>query len=133
VKWSLGLVVLAALALCGCHRRAFDQPGNAGHGRYVGVGHYAPGPAWARVVHPDQSNDPARARLADDDQIIVVMDSDSGEIRQCGNLSGVCVSLSPWSRPVAASQVAPVELTKHADQAGQAAQDANTAAATPAR
>lgn len=117
----LAAVVLAALALCGCHKRAAEQPESAGRGRYVGVGHYAPGPAWTKIAHPDQANDPAQARLSDDDQVIVVMDSDTGEVRQCGDLSGVCVAMNPWSRPVAASRAAPVQLTRPGDQAGEAA------------
>ncbi len=36
-----------------------------------------------------------KAGLADDEQVIVVVDSDTGEIRQCGALSGYCVGLRP--------------------------------------
>lgn len=133
MKRSSGALVLAALALCGCHRRAAEPPEAAGRGRYVGVGHYAPGPAWARIAQADQANDPARARLGDDDQVLVVMDSDTGEVRQCGNLSGVCVALNPWSRPVAASRLAPVQLTRPADRSGQPTKGDDKAATTPAR
>lgn len=126
-----GIAALSALALSGCQKGPFDQIGAAGHGRYVGVGHFAPGPIWTQIAHADQPKDPAGSRLGDDDQIIVVMDSNTGEVRQCGDLSGVCVAMNPWSKPVAASQTAPVLLTKHADQLEQAPQGAAAASEAP--
>jgi hypothetical protein len=131
VRLLVGIAAVSALALSGCQKGALDQIGTSGHGRYVGVGHYSPGPVWAQIAHADQPKDPAGSRLGDDDQIIVVMDSNTGEVRQCGNLSGVCVAMNPWSRPVAASQTAPVLLAKHADQLGKAAQDATASSETP--
>ncbi|HEX4741696.1 MAG TPA: hypothetical protein VH353_10225, partial [Caulobacteraceae bacterium] len=82
-----------------------------------------PGLMWLQIAHADQPKDPAGSRISDDDQIIIVMDSNTGEVRQCGNLSGVCVAMNPWSKPVAASQTAPVLLAKHSGGPGQAAQD----------
>lgn len=117
----LAIVAVSALALSGCQKGVHDQLGTSAHGRYVGVGHYSPGSAWTQIAHADQPKDPAGSRLADDDQIIIVMDSNTGEVRQCGDLSGVCVAMNPWSKPVASPQTAPVLLAKHAGQPGQAA------------
>jgi len=58
------------------------------------------------------SQDPAAAKLADDEHVIVVLDSHTGEIRQCGDHSGFCVAMNPWTSTAAAS--APVKLVKHA-------------------
>jgi hypothetical protein len=125
-----GIAALSALTLSGCQKGPFDQIGAAGHGRYVGVGHYTPGPVWTQIAHADQPKDPAGSRLGDDDQIIVVMDSNTGEVRQCGDLSGVCIAMNPWSKPVTASQTAPVLLAKHADQLERAPQAAPAASGT---
>ena len=131
MRLVVGIAALAGLALSGCQERALDQIGASGHGRYVGVGHYTPGPIWTQIAPANLPKDPAGSRLGDDDQIIVVMDSNTGEVRQCGNLSGVCVTMNPWSRPIAASETAPVLLTKHADQLGKAEQGATTASEAP--
>jgi hypothetical protein len=119
------LVLAAALALAGCKKGgAFDMAGASSHSRYVGVGHYSPGPMWPQVAHADQPKDAARARLTDDEQIIIVMDSRTGEVRQCGNFSGVCITMNPWSKPVADAQAVPVTLGKHADELSSEAQPA---------
>jgi hypothetical protein len=123
MRLVLGIATLSVLVLSGCQKSGFDQIGASGHGRYVGVGHYSPGLMWLQIAHADQPKDPAGSRISDDDQIIIVMDSNTGEVRQCGNLSGVCVAMNPWSKPVAASQTAPVLLAKHSGGPGQAAQD----------
>ena len=75
--------------------------------------------------------DAAMARLEDDEHIIVVLDSHTGEVRQCGDHSGFCVSMNPWTGTGA--QVAlPAKLTKHA--ADLAAEDkADTDKATTDR
>lgn len=86
------------------------------HGRYVGVGIYAPGPGWARMVAPKPPTDPAAAHIADDEHVVVVVDSRTGEIRQCGDLSGYCVGMNPWSKALGASQTMPVRLAPAADQ-----------------
>jgi hypothetical protein len=58
--------------------------------------------------------DPTSATTADDEHVIVVVDSQTGEIRECGDYSGVCASFNPWTRAIAGEQAAPVKLTKHA-------------------
>ena len=106
--------------LAGCSAPA-DGPAAdlARHGRYVGVGIYPVGQMWSQVVVANAPKDAATSRLGDDEQIIVVVDSATGELRQCGNLSGYCVGMSPWRGKLPPSQIAPIPLTKHADQLAQ--------------
>jgi hypothetical protein len=59
----------------------------------------------------EQPKDPKAAGLADDSEIIVVLDSLTGEVRQCGNRSGRCLAMNPWRSPAA---TAPAALDKHA-------------------
>jgi hypothetical protein len=73
----------------------------------------------------------ARANVDDDDKIIVVIDSHTGEIRQCGNLSGFCIGMNPWTQALSASQQGPVNLTQHASDL-RAEQDAKAAEASKA-
>lgn len=117
----VGIVTAAivALSLFGCSRRsdeAFGGGGSHDRGRYVGVGLYPAGQMWAQVAGAAASKDPGASKLSDDEHIIVVLDSNTGELRQCGNFSGYCVGMNPWAKPIAASQAAPVPLLKHADQ-----------------
>src|SRR5687768_5621721 len=88
-------------------------------GRYVGVGHYSPGEMWTQVVRQAASQDPAASNAGDDDEIIVVLDSKTGEVRQCGNLSGHCIGFNPWAKPLAAGERAPIPLLKHREQLRQ--------------
>ena len=92
--------------------------GSSGHGRYVGAGLYGAGRLWPQMVRPknpakDASNavTPSPATLADDSTIIVVVDSATGEIRQCGDVSGFCTTMNPWTKRALG---APVVLAKHA-------------------
>jgi hypothetical protein len=107
-------VVVACTPLAACER-ANDGLGGSGvsRGRYVGVGHYSPGQMWTQIAGVPSSKDPAAARPDDDEQVIIVMDSLTGEVRQCGNLSGRCVGLNPWSKGAAG---APIALMKHAEE-----------------
>jgi hypothetical protein len=65
--------------------------------------------------------DPAAATLDDDDHIVVVLDSATGQLRQCGNLSGHCIALNPWAK-TATAQGAPAALLKHARQLAEEAE-----------
>lgn len=110
------LAALAALSLAGCQRAADGFSAARGvHGRYIGVGHFTPGPMWSQIVQPP-AKDLAKAGPADDEQVIVVMDSATGEVRQCGNLSGRCIGMNPWAQPLAPGRVAPLTVAKHADE-----------------
>ena len=122
------IVILAAMAgLIGCVKHS-DDASSPAHGRYLGVGVYAPGALWQKMVVDGAPKQAASAKLLDDEQVIVVVDSQTGEVRQCGNLSGYCTGLNPWSKSLAAAQSAPVALTIHADQL-----EAQDAAATNAK
>ena len=126
---------LAALLLGACQKKA-ETPatglfgGNGPRGRYVGVGFYNPGQMWVHLkpalAPAEPSADPGAATLADDEQIIVVMDSATGEFRQCGNLSGHCIGFNPWAKPLGVAQSAPVQLLKHAQQLREEAAAAAT-------
>ena len=63
----------------------------------------------------------------DDQAVIVVQNSLTGDVRACGDMTGYCVGMNPWAqRP---GQLTPVSLTDHqpteAEQAAkqQAADD----------
>lgn len=100
-----------ALLLAGCHRMP-DGVGNRGpRGRFAGIGIYDAGRVW-RQMATQEAKDPALAKLADDEHIIVVIDSRTGEVRQCGDHSGQCVTMNPWTG--SAVPGLPVRVTKHA-------------------
>jgi hypothetical protein len=106
-------LALAGAGLCACNWRVATNGDHAvRHGRYTGIGIYQPLPAWTRLQLQSQPGDPAAARLADDQAIIVVQDTVSGEVRACGDLSGYCIGMNPWKTPLAASQLAPVRLMR---------------------
>jgi hypothetical protein len=105
---------MAACVLSGCNQ-AEDAAvsGQKNPGRYAGIGTYDAGRLWAEMAGVEAPSDPAAARLADDEHVIVVIDSHTGEVRQCGDYSGVCVAMNPWTGQ-GARTVAPVKLGKHA-------------------
>ena len=124
---------VAALGLAGCQKAGENAPAATaphGKGRYMGVGIYSPSRMWEQVAVPEGESPrgPTAATPADDDEIIVVLDSNTGDLRQCGNLSGACITMNPWAKPLAASRVAPVILGKHAAQLNEEAETAAKAA-----
>lgn len=114
------LGALACLAVTGCQKKgeapAANMFGSSPRGRYLGVAVYSPGPMWEQVARAGAPSDAAAATLKDDEQVIVVVDSATGELRQCGNLSGFCIAMNPWSKSVAPTGGAPTSLLKHAQQ-----------------
>ena len=112
----LGVVLVAGLALGGCHKATFwtEDDTKPHHGRYTGIGIYSVDRMWSRIVVADKPKDKAAALTADDQNVIVVVDGETGEIRQCGNLSGYCVGMNPWSQKLTGKQTAPLVLDKHA-------------------
>ena len=129
---AFGLPALgfALLILAGCDRHGgVSGPGHHGGGRYQGIGIYPADPLWPNLVANEANKDQARALRADDGQIIVVVDTQTGEVRQCGNLSGYCVAMRPWSGPLGADRSAPVSLSKHAGEVanGAASESSNSA------
>ena len=118
---------IVTLGLSGCGKPADEGSITATHhGRYVGVGIYPAGQMWSQMVVANASKEAAPAKPNDDEQVIVVVDSQTGELRQCGNLTGYCVGMNPWSKPLAASQFTPIPLAKHAADLAREAQAAAT-------
>jgi hypothetical protein len=110
-------VVALLCTLGGCARAPFAASGPDHHnGRYAGVGVYSPSTQWANVIAATRSADPAAARPGDDQAIIVVQDTRTGDLRACGDLTGYCVGMNPWKTTLTMAQVAPVKLTAHASE-----------------
>ncbi len=107
----------ALLLLAACARNGTDV--QIRHGRFSGVGIYSPGPLWSKILAEGRTQDPNRARLQDDEQVIVVIDGDTGEIRECGAFSGYCVGMNPWSKGLIGAQILPVPLSAHVEQLGE--------------
>jgi hypothetical protein len=108
--WAMTAAAAGCLLLGGC-----DKAGNGGrppepHGRYIGVGTYEPGKGWAELTGAPKPKDDAAATLRDDQQIIVVVDSVTGEVRECGDLTGYCLSQNPWRGSAAGT---PAPLASH--------------------
>ncbi|QNA82889.1 hypothetical protein G4G27_01825 [Sphingomonas sp. So64.6b] len=115
------------MCLAGCSK-AEEATGEAQHqGRYVGIGIYSPSKLWSLLKPAGSPKDKTAATLDDDSHVIVLVDSKTGEVRQCGNLSGYCVRMDPWSGSLPA---APASLTKHAADlaAAEAAEETTTVA-----
>ena len=140
MRFAALAVVMAACGLSGCgsSEGAFTDSAPESPGRYSGIGTYEAGRLWAQMAGVEAPSDPAAAKLEDDDQIIVVVDSHTGEVRQCGNYSGVCVTTNPWTGQ-GSPNAAPVKLAKHAadlaaeDQAGVEEAAPAASAAAPAQ
>ena len=123
------LVLVAAIALTGCQKGSAAGGAPQGHqGRYAGIGLYSADRLWAEMKLPDKPKDAAAATTADDQTIIVVVDSETGEVRQCGNMSGYCVGMNPWTGPLGKERTAPASLNKHlAELGGEEAAASNVA------
>jgi len=116
VKHSLVFVATAGLVLTGCSRSELTGSGPGhGAGRYAGVGLYQADRMWKQLVGP-APKEAGAARIADDSYVIVAIDSRTGELRQCGNLSGHCIGMNPWSTALTQAHLAPASLAKHAEQ-----------------
>ena len=131
------ILALAALMLVGCQKKEAAaavvgaKAGPSLRARFVAVGIYSPAETWTQVVGtavgespPGPGPGPGPALPADDDEILVVLDSATGEIRQCGNLSGRCLAMNPWAQAIDPRAVAPTMLLKHAAQLKAEAQAA---------
>ncbi len=116
------------LALAGCSA-PHPSAGSSDHGRYLGIGAYSAGALWSKMVVAGAAKAGSAATTADDEHIIVVVDTQTGEVRECGDYTGLCVSMNPWTKAVSTPQNAPVTLTKHladiAEEQKAAAQKAN--------
>jgi len=107
-------VMMFGLVLSGCSREgAMSGPGPKSQGRYAGIGTFDAGRLWAQMAEAASPSDATTAKLEDDEHVIVVVDSHTGEVRQCGDHSGFCVTMNPWAAQ-GARTAAPVKLKKHA-------------------
>jgi hypothetical protein len=104
-----------AVALGGCAGPS-DATRQAPHGRYAGVGIYPADRTWTKMSAAAAPANKATATLSDDQTVIVVVDSDTGELRQCGNMSGYCTGMNPWTSPLSRSRTAPVAVGEHAPE-----------------
>jgi len=129
---TIALTVLTALA--GCHRGAWsgDDAGHGGRGHFAGVGIYQPNLNWTQLAEAPTTNSQSAAKRVDDQAIVVVVDTNSGEIRACGDLSGYCVAQNPWRTGLPASQLTPVPMAAHAAPRDGTAPDVNSAPAATA-
>lgn len=83
------LILAMGAALSACGKKAdsaaagWDGPFSSPQkpGRYLGVGIYTPSQTWGKLVQAQADSAAGDARLSDDQAIIVVMDSRTGEIR----------------------------------------------------
>jgi len=115
MRAHLAILLLAAASLAACNNGAATNelgPMARSPGRYAGIGTFDAGPMWKQIAGAPNAEDAATAKLADDEHIIIVLDSHTGEVRQCGDHSGVCVAMNPWSGR-GAPLTAPSRLTKH--------------------
>jgi hypothetical protein len=110
---NLATLALVCLALYGCKGAQSSGDHADRHGRYNGIGIYSPSRQWTKLVASQQPTDPQVARPIDDQVIIVVQDSATGEVRACGDLTGYCIGMNPWKTALVSAQIAPLKLTEH--------------------
>ncbi len=128
---SVAGLIGTAMLLTGCEDRT-DSQRSSRDGRYIGIGTYSAGELWSKMVQTGQPRDAAAATTADDEHVIVVVDSQTGEIRECGDYSGRCVSMNPWTKAIAPEQITPVKLAKHASDLAAEAEEAQSGSAEAA-
>jgi len=105
------LIAVACLVVAGCQKFEPAGQGSTARGRYQGIGIATPGERWSKLADAPKPASGKAADLNDDDYVVFVTDSSTGEIRECGNRSGFCVSIHPWDRT---APKAPLSLTAHA-------------------
>lgn len=108
------IIILATTALAGCDRGPGPGPGAHHGGRYLGIGTYPAPRLWSRQAGVPAPANANAATIGDDEQIIVTVDGQTGEVRQCGNLSGHCIASNPWRAGGSG-----VNLSEHAEAPGQ--------------
>ncbi|MFI4934223.1 MAG: hypothetical protein ACHP7N_06365 [Caulobacterales bacterium] len=110
MRWTV--VVLVVVSLAGCRKGTLSGDSDH-HGRYVGIGIYEPQAPWTKMVAAQQPAPSAAAKSIDDQAVIVVEDSSTGEVRACGDMTGYCIGMNPWKKPLLGSQIPPINLTEH--------------------
>ena len=109
----IGIMTLTILTGCDQSPSPAGSAGQDARGRYSGIGIYEAGRLWAQVKTDRATPVAGKASLVDDEHVIVVVDNRTGEVRQCGDHSGMCVAMNPWSVGREAIPL-PVQLTKNA-------------------
>lgn len=123
-------VAVACGLLSGCGQGPTASPvGGRSQGRFAGIGVFDVGRLWSHMTVKVSSTDPAAATIADDEHVIVIIDSHTGEVRQCGDHSGYCVAMNPWNGIGSGAPTLPTKLDKHA--ADLAAEDEGNNDAKP--
>ena len=80
MRRSIYVLVMAGSLLSACNRsNGADAPGPRSPGRYAGIGTFEAGRLWRETAGAPSSNDSAAAKLDDDEHVIVVLDSHTGE------------------------------------------------------
>ena len=105
---------LAGLGSCSLPASSPDSAST--HGRYVGVGIYSPGTSWTQIAETQKTKPGPSALPIDDQAIIVVEDSQTGEVRACGDLTGYCVSMNPWALQLPVTRRPPISMSEHQKQ-----------------
>jgi hypothetical protein len=130
--FGLGFFIVASACLSGCGQQPATNTVDHHGGRYLGIGVYQAGTLWSHMVAANRPANGPAATVADDEQVIVVVDSNTGEIRQCGNFTGHCIGMNPWTNALGQGQAAPVPLEAHAGDLAPAAEDGSHHAAVNA-
>jgi hypothetical protein len=118
-------LLLGGCILVGCDRHDFSPAAPKSVGRYAGIGTFDAGRLWQQIKGSTVSQDKSAAGLGDDEHVIVALDTHTGEIRQCGDHSGFCVSMNPWTS-AAKTTVTPVSLAHNANDLAAKDQSANS-------
>lgn len=113
----LGGMIASSLVVTGCSDRPASSQVNK-FGRFTGIGVFEAGRLWPQVAATGAPVARGIASPADDEHIIVVVDTTTGEVRQCGDLSGRCIGMNPWG-PLGAGATAPVKVGKHLSELDQ--------------
>ena len=107
-----GLLLVAGFAslLASCGRSGTVDASHHRGGRYEGIGIATPGEGWIKIADAPKPDSDKAATLRDDDYVIFVTDTQTGEVRECGDRSGFCIKVQPWAKDAPS---APLALTDH--------------------
>lgn len=107
------LVIISTVAGCRKVETSAYTSSNRSEGRYHGVGIAVPGDQLRKIADAPEPTFDKAATLRDDDYVIFVTDTKTGEVRECGNRSGFCVKIQPWTK---SAPEAPLALTEHSKE-----------------
>src|SRR3954447_20867483 len=117
-------ILLATICLGGCGPEHSDADASHHGGRYQGIGVYGAGQMWQHIVRSRSGSGDERAATPGDDEVVIaVVDSRTGEIRQCGNITGYCVRMNPWQNQLGPAQTLPAAVDSHLPEVELAARE----------